>query len=791
MSNAIVNFFNPKYTEGKKIDSILKAAPSAGSIGHSDTGIVPALYQAWGAYGYQPSITWYQLANMYVSWVYTSVEKISRTIASMPPKLYRYEKEGSGKSLRPYNVKAMLYGNSALGSNAPNVYMKLKESGIKRIEVEEHPFLDLVNRPNDEMVRYNFWRLLSIHLELNGSVGIYKAKPYLGRPTQLYILPTTWSGQFKPIPCKDGTRVIDGYKLIDQDLQTEFTNEEIIWPHYTSLRNPYEGMSALKAQLSAFNLDQYLNQQTIGFYKNGAMFSNVFSTEKDLTQTQYNAIAEQLQNYQGAKNAGQKFLLHSGMKMEQPLQASPSDAMIVEIEKMARDKMLSAMDLSAGKIGLTDHQNRSNLETVDMGFFNEAIRPRCMLITEYFDQFLVHQYDKMLDFEFDYPHFEDRKIDIAERDSNLKNKLTTINEERMKLGLSEVEWGHKPFITAMDMQWGDAAPGTLEPEPSEENQDLNGEPVDGEPIDENKKMITKAFWSEEKKAIAWKKFDRVALSYEKMFRKVMIEHFNFIKGKVLDNLEKSGVKIKSNTGAMNRNNRAHWLKVNKAKIDEFYPSMKETKARLIKAITPAYLETLKGQGQSRIDEFSANKKAFNIEFNVNDPKVKKWLGQRLQEFSETTEQTTKDKVSETLRDDFEEGLPLSKMSEHLRDYFDGAETYRANLIARTETTASMNRGDIEGIRQMGLDDQVGKVWLNEPDARETHKEAGERYSDGYDSQTGEQMTIDKDFEVGDDKMQVPGEGNLAEEVCNCRCGMVYEILGNDQNISGDFQGGEE
>ena len=31
--------------------------------------IIPAMYQAWGAYGYQPSQTWYQLATMYTSWV--------------------------------------------------------------------------------------------------------------------------------------------------------------------------------------------------------------------------------------------------------------------------------------------------------------------------------------------------------------------------------------------------------------------------------------------------------------------------------------------------------------------------------------------------------------------------------------------------------------------------------------------------------------------------------------------------------------------------------------------------
>jgi len=450
-------------------------APIAGTM----EAIVPAMYQLWGAYGYQPAVTWYQLANMYVSWEYTATEKIARTIASLPPKLFRYE-NAAGKTLKPYYVKGLLH-NDIMTKNYSGEFLarKLKKDhGIKRVEIDDHPFLDLINAPNEDTVRYNFWRMLAIHLELNGAVGIYKAKPdAFGNPQRLHILPATWTGQFKPIPETNGTRLIKGYRLLDQNINTDFTTEEIIWIHYTSLRNPFEGMSALKAQLYAFNMDQYLAQQITAFYKNGAMFSNVFETEQILTQKQYDQVALQLQQYQGAKNAGQKFILHSGLKMAKPLTSTARDAMIDEIERMARDKMLSAHDMSAGKIGLTEHQNRSNLEVVDMGFFNEAIKPRAMLITEYFDQYLVHQYDPALDFEFDYPHFQDRDMDIKERTANLAAGVTTRNEERDKMGLEPVDGGDVILVSPMNVPLSSVA---NPPEPAPTPAPATGLPPEGE-----------------------------------------------------------------------------------------------------------------------------------------------------------------------------------------------------------------------------------------------------------------------------------------------------------------------
>ena len=841
----------PKQRKERSVQDIIKnernwfdangstPAPIAGTVEGEMQNIIPAMYAAFGAYGWQQSITWYQLAQMYVSWEYTATEKIARTLAALPAKLFRYE-NSSGKNVKPYYAKSLMFQNKDLHPDVRAHKLK-KDHGIERIEIEDHPFLDLINKPNQDMVRYNFWRMLMIHLELEGSCGVYKAKSDMfGHPTELHILPATWTGQFKPVPSNDGVSLIKGYRLLDQDINTDFTKEEIIWLHYTSLRNPFEGMSALKAQLYSFNMDQYLMQQITAFYKNGAMFSNMFSTDQTLTQKQYDQIAGQLSNYTGAKNAGQKFILHSGLKVEKALTQNARDAMIDEIERMARDKMLSAHDLSAGKIGLTEHQNRSNLEVVDMGFFNEAIKPRAMLITEYFAP-LAQSYDENLDFEFDYPHFQDRAQDISERTANMVNGVTTRNEERDKMGLDPVDGGDvvlvNPLLVPLNSVGARPVQGAPTGQPKPQAQQGGVQPLEKPAVELPSK---KSLLSPDTKQAIWKKFDAEATSYEPLFRRAFIKFLQETSAKVIDNLERHGIKIKSNIGAMSFNSKQHWLKEHKDRLDEIVPDKKVMVDSLKSLMRPILSSVLASAGKIQMDSMktisqkggpgsgpqgghheenfshgniqiriihdetgkhvetmiriedgweiisnsdprahdafialhNSHSKAIEaievLEFDLSDPRVVKWIGNRLDDTSDTTAQTTIDTVRKTLREDFEQGSSLLEMSEHLRDYFKGAETWRANEVARTEATAATGRGQLEGVVQMDLPN-MGKGWLPEhdPATRETHLAAEQQGIIG----------LDEEFKVGADSMQSPGTGDLAEENCNCRCGMYFAPMG--------------
>ena len=289
----------------------------------------------------------------------------------------------------------------------------------------------------------------------------------------------------------------------------------------------------------------------------------------------------------------------------------------------------------------------------------------------------------------------------------------------------------------------------------------------------------------EHKQLLWKKYNAEATSYEPLFKRVAVKFFRDTCAKIINKLEANGVKIKSNLGAMNINSRQKWLAEHKDRLDEFLPKLSGLKSELKDALKPVLMSVLKSAAQNQIKDISAmlparkNTKSEDIEsdveveFDLNDPRVIKWIGDRLDDTSETTAQTTIDATRKTLREDFENGEPLLKISTDLREHFTAAETWRANLIAKTEATAATSQAGIEAVEQMDLGDNVGKFWLteNDPKVRDTHQAAGERYSDGYDGNTDNIMGPDDEFVVGSDKMVSPGNGSEADEVCNCRCGV--------------------
>ena len=96
--------------------------------------------------------------------------------------------------------------------------------------------------------------------------------------------------------------------------------------------------------------------------------------------------------------------------------------------------------------------------------------------------------------------------------------------------------------------------------------------------------------------------------------------------------------------------------------------------------------------------------------------------------------------------------------------------YRAEMIARTETTRAFNAGTLGGAQALGVYGPTEKVWLSggaDGRTRETHIDANGQY-----------VGIDGQFQVGEALLDHPGGDGPAEEVVNCRCTMLYLYPGD-------------
>ena len=697
------------------------------------------------------NISYKQLCDSYTSWVFTCIDKIAKTVATIPAELYYYKQKGS-KVNNGLQIKAMV---KSINNHREKAYY-LKQNEIEKIQVFDHPLLDLFNHPNTIDTRMTLWMNIMIRLELAGYCGIYMPKGALGLPGELWAFPLT-EGATLSINT-DPKTIIKNFSYRDGSVNLTIERDEMLYIHYPNPSSPIYGQSPLLAQKYPYDIDNFLLQFVYSMLKNKSTFGNVFETDQELVGDQVTALQNLINTqYGGATHTGKPLVLHSGLKLDNnKLGSSLKDIMINEAATYASDRLITGYNMSPDTIGLRKEMNRSTAEVTDKKFYEECIRPRCMMIEEYFEKDLLPRYDEGLMLDFKIPVIAYRDLDLQERRENLSSGFTTINEERAKAdGLEPVEWGDKPWLPFSLSQ-----PGEDEPP-----QNVPQLPVDIDEPEVEPEVKTKAkagFWTEAKKRKASEMFVKSVERNKDMVLNVITAHFRQQEQEVISILEDNWKSINGALGGFSKQKRRVWLKDNKAKLTDVNINVEEEAQELAKNFKPILTSIIIDVAETRLDEFNST-----ISFNINDKSVHQWLGRRLRVSSLEIEQTTHDKISAVLREGFQEGLSVTSMAERLKDEFTMFKQDRALTIARTETVSASNQADIEAIKQSGLDDRLRKFWLNEVDARDTHIEAGKRYDENNP------IPVNEDFQVGQDTMIAPGNGSLPGENINCRCNMGY------------------
>jgi len=392
------------------------------------------------------------LVDCYKSWVYTSIDKIAKTVAMLPLKLYVYRRDGQ-KILDPRWIRTE-------EKNLPSVGERkyyLKQMGVEKQEVLSHPFLDLIHRPNGIMTRFLLWYETMIRLELAGLCGWYMPKNGLGIPGEIWPLPLSKTAEFRPIV--EPTMEISGWYYQDGNVNKTLPPDEVLLHKYPSPVSPYHGMSPLMAQTYPYDLDLFFMQQQTAFYQNKGVPGLHLHTDQNLGKQQVDEIRQQLMAEFGATiRSGRPLVTHSGLKADKT-GFSPRENMIDKVAKYAREKLITAYDLSEGKLGLVSDVNRANIEALDVSFVRECLKPKCMMIEETIETFLLPRYDLGLTCDYDLPDTGDKEFALKERELNLRNLVTVVNEERGKMGLKPVSWGDLPWMQLSMIQLGSEPEG--------------------------------------------------------------------------------------------------------------------------------------------------------------------------------------------------------------------------------------------------------------------------------------------------------------------------------------------
>ena len=101
-----------------------------------------------------------------------------------------------------------------------------------------------------------------------------------------------------------------------------------------------------------------------------------------------------------------------------------------------------------------------------------------------------------------------------------------------------------------------------------------------------------------------------------------------------------------------------------------------------------------------------------LTFDVTNPYVSGFIEQYAYRFSESLEDVNVALLRQTLSEGMAAGETIPQLMARVNETYDTFNKYRAEMIARTETSRAANQAALEGYRQSGV--VTRKIWLTAP-----------------------------------------------------------------------------
>lgn len=597
--------------------------------------------------------------DFYKSWVYACVARRSMGLAQIEFKLYRLKKNGDIE------------------------------------ELIEHELLELLYRVNPEMTKYNFIQLSVIYRDLLGASPwvLSKVNENDKYPSNIYIARPEY---FKVQKDKDGQSI--GYTYEIGSFKKTYSRDEVIFLKNYNPKNPDKGIGVIEAVRMSAENDDYILQSNSNLLKNNARPSGFLELAGNANKETIKRLKKEFKNkYQGYENAYDVQVLEGGMKFK-PVSLPPKDLDFIESRKMNRDEILSIFGVPKPVLGVFEDVNRASALAAEYAFNKWTLEPLATEMIEQLNEFLVPKFGSDLWLSFEPLARDDQEMDLKQKTESW-NKWMTTNEIREMEGLSAIKGGDYIYmpLSNMPLIGGEKKADQFIKIKAERNGSINLKTqkiIKRRIINRNVKIgrfakktadriVGKLF--DEKKIvlkIVKEKDKRISDEQRKLFYKsrmdLEVKLENLWKSKFIGFFEAQKIRFK--------NSLDEYFK--KAVAEQYGVSKTQELEATIDLITPLMYETVM-TGIAGASELIGENMIVDMDF------IREWIGKVSEEIGETINDTTIDNFAETIKEGVDNGEDIGDLRKRVEAVFDFAKDYRAEMIARTETS----RGVVEAHRK--------------------------------------------------------------------------------------------
>ena len=379
--------------------------------------------------GQRPSMS--ALSNRYGMLVHRCININATTAASIQPRLFAIGNAATltkARGLHPKPLdkatKDFMRGRMSVEPSA-SVVRKLKGNMDNIVELESHPFLDLIDDVNDQQEGVAFREGFYSDLQIFGRNFTLLVRDNSRQPTSMWrLLPQ----MMKVVPGKE--KFLSHYEYGSGADKINYAPDDVFWVRVYDPSDPYGGVGPLEAWLQTIDA-QFGNAAFVEqMYRRGGSPDYVLMAKGGMSEAQKRSFRSEFRRLFGRMvNRQDTVAILSGEADLKPLQRAPRELQTVEQEHYTIEALAMAFGVPKSLL-TTDDVNLANAREGSITHARNTILPMLRRFEDAVNQRLLPMWSDRLFLMHDNPVREDREIRIKERPSQLGAGYT-VNEIRL------------------------------------------------------------------------------------------------------------------------------------------------------------------------------------------------------------------------------------------------------------------------------------------------------------------------------------------------------------------------
>jgi HK97 family phage portal protein len=598
------------------------------------------------------------------------------------------------KQVRGITYKAIDKIGQTLSVYKPIVYNARNQA------LDQHPIYELYSRPNPDTRGPDFIHLAGMLYEIYGETFWYLARgERTNKVKEIYLL----NPSQVELRLEDGELV--GYVLHKTNgTQVPLTLDEVVHDKRPNPFNSWRGLSVLERASEYVDIELITTQFTLNYMRNNASPSGIVSLPKMNGDTFKQFALQWRENYEGPQNAGKTAFIRGEEAKFQAVGATLKDIDAKLIREMSKDDVLMMLDMPKALLGISEGEGlgRASIETHKYIYAESKLEPMMNRLDSIFEK-IANMSDKsrkvFIDHESPIP--EDREFE-QKQIKELTNVAITVNEARARLGLEPLP----------DPEFDTVKPHTL---------------AQTTPTEKKLRIVKK-----------------VELTKSQQIAKQQSEQEAF-RSKLMSVSDIYSKKIKRSISQFASGQEEYVIQKMNATMkayEELVPSVKEQSQELALLITPILIDLMEEQSTDVANFITGEPIAIT-------PELTKEVTASITQIAGIFNADTYSALERAISEGVKNGESLQKLKKRVEGVYSDAKGYRAERIARTESSRFSNKSAELVYKQSGY----SKVeWFINPGACEfcrtyagRQKNIGSKFNNIGDVITGDeggQLRID-------------------------------------------------